>query len=158
VNADLYILDSGPLGLVTNPQSSADGLRCNAWLFDTLATGARVVMADISDFEIRRELIRAGKARGLARLDHLAAKLGVLPIDRDVWHRAAALWAQARKQGKPTAAPAALDGDVILAAVAQLAAEDGTTVIVVTDNNGHLGQYVDARDWRTLDTIYHKLN
>jgi predicted nucleic acid-binding protein len=147
---DLYILDSGPLGLVTNPGVSAETEKCLAWLVATLRTGARVMLADIVDYEIRRELIRAGKAKGIAKLDHLAEQLGTLPVDPPVWHRAAELWAQARQQGKPTSSNFALDGDVILAAVAQLAAEDGTRVVVVTDNPTHIGRFVDTRDWRTL--------
>ncbi len=46
----------------------------------------------------------------------------------------------------------ALDCDVILAAQALLVAEDGLEVIVATRNVGHLGRFVDARDWEMISS------
>jgi hypothetical protein len=59
--------------------------------------------------------------------------------------RAAALWAQARRRGRPTADPKELDCDVILAAQAL---EVGA--MVVTDNIGHLALFVEAKSWRDI--------
>jgi hypothetical protein len=60
------------------------------------------------------------------------------------------LWALARTEGYATADDSALDCDVILAAQAQLAAEDGFVVTVATTNVGHLGRFVDARPWEAI--------
>src|SRR5947209_4188107 len=98
-------------------------MRCNEWVRSLLTAGDRLMVPEIADYEVRRELIRAGRPRGVARLDELAAAVGSLEVDTAVWRRAAELWSRARNQGMPTAADAALDGDVILAALAQLAAE-----------------------------------
>jgi hypothetical protein len=108
------------------------------------------MVPEIADYEVRRELIRAGRPKGVARLDLLAEQLGLLPVTAEVWRRAAELWAQARREGYPTAADAALDADVILAAQAQLAAMDDVEVIVATSNIGHLGRFVDARPWESV--------
>jgi predicted nucleic acid-binding protein len=59
-----------------------------------------------------------------------------------MWRRAAEFWADARQQGVPTASPAALDADVLIAAQA---AEVLATV--VTNNPGHLGRWVPVRTW-----------
>src|SRR5271157_3741961 len=58
----------------------------------------------------------------------------------------------ARNAGYATADDSALDCDVILAAQALLVAEDGFEVIVATRNVGHLGRFVDAREWQTITT------
>jgi hypothetical protein len=39
---------------------------------------------------------------------------------------------------------------MILAAQAELAAEEGHEVTVATTNVGHLGRFVDAREWETI--------
>jgi hypothetical protein len=147
----LILLDAGPLGLVTNPRESAEGRRCKAWLWATLDAGDRVMVPEGADYEVRRELLRVGRPRGIARLDELARLIGFLAIDTATWRRAAELWEQARRAGHPTAADAALDFDVLLAAQAQLATGDGLEVIVATTNAGHLGRFVDAREWSSLE-------
>ncbi len=147
---DLFLLDSGPLGLATNPKDSPDSARCKALLRSTLASGARVMIPEVVAYELRRELLRAGKSRGVAQLDALAARIGTLPVDSRVWRLAAELWAQARRDGRPNTKDTALDIDVILSAVALAAVEDGQDVVVVTSNVSHLGRFVDARDWRDL--------
>lgn len=59
--------------------------------------------------------------------------------------KAAELWADARKRGKPTADPKELDGDVILAAQALQA-----NAVVATENVGHLSLFVEARHWKDI--------
>jgi hypothetical protein len=142
----LVLLDAGPLGLVTNPKGSDESRRCKAWLAGLVAGGVRVMVPEGADYEVRRNLFRGG----LDRLDKLAHQAGFLPVTTAVWRRAAALWARARNEGFATADDAALDCDVILAAQAELAAEDGFEVVVATTNVGHLGRFVDARAWETV--------
>jgi len=64
--------------------------------------------------------------------------------------RAAELWAEVRQIGQATADPKALDGDVILAAQAQLQAEQGYRVIVATTNVKHISRFIDARLWNDI--------
>lgn len=73
-----------------------------------------------------------------------------LPITTAVMLKAAELWAEARRSGQPTADAKALDGDVILAAQAILAAEDGNDVVIATTNVGHLSRFVDAYEWGSI--------
>ncbi|MEA2525462.1 MAG: hypothetical protein QOF73_2689 [Thermomicrobiales bacterium] len=65
----VVVLDSGPLGLATNPRGTEAAARCNAWLEDLLVRGTRVVIPEIADDEVRRELLRANKLAGVRRLD-----------------------------------------------------------------------------------------
>lgn len=146
----LVLLDAGPLGLVTNPKAGEDARRCKAWLAGLVNGGVRVMVPEGADFEVRRELFRAGRRGGLDRLDKLAKLAGFLPITTAVWRRAAELWARARNEGNATADDTALDCDILLAAQAELAAEDGFNVVVATTNVGHLGRFVDARLWEAI--------
>ena len=106
---------------------------------------AGVLIPEIADYEVRRELLRANKAGGLARLDALAGLLEYLPLTRAVMRQAAVLWAQARQQGRPTADDKALDGDVILAA--QAITLGATDVVIATTNVGHLSRFAPAALW-----------
>ena len=142
---EIILLDASPLGMISNPSATSANLECYNWLESLIISGCRVIVPEIADYEVRRELIRAGKTRGLARLDLLKNTLDYLPLTTNVMLKAAELWARSRNQGTPTADAKALDCDVILAA--QALAENG---IVATENVGHLSLFVEAKDWRDI--------
>jgi hypothetical protein len=98
--ARAIILDTGPLGLVTNPRGSAEAIACNDWLQDHLAKGTRVVVPEIADYEVRRELLRANKRAGVQRLNTVKSILDYVPITTESMLLAAELWADARRQGR----------------------------------------------------------
>ncbi len=148
--SQIILLDAGPLGLASNPRFSPQTADCNQWILDRLNSGAQVLISEIADYEVRRELLRANKQRGIARLDTVINSLGLLPINRFVMLRAAELWAQARKIGKSTAGDQSLDADVIIAAQASLLIDDGDTVVVATHNFNHLSRFVPAARWQNI--------
>jgi len=141
------LLDTGPLGFLTNPARSPSGVACADWLDGLLAKGVRVLVPEVADYEMRRELLRAGKIAGLARLDAFGRTLEYLPLTTAAMRRAAELWADARRKGLPTADRHALDGDVILAAQALTL---GVEVVVATTNVGHLARFVTAAEWADI--------
>jgi len=145
------LLDSGPLGIVTNLKTasflSQEG---KVWLQSLPQKGYIVMLPEIADYEVRRELIREGKTAGIRRLDQLKSQIPYRPLTTEVMLLAAQLWADAGKRGKPTADSHALDGDVILAAQAILEVNAGNEVVIATTNVGHLSQFVDAREWRLI--------
>jgi predicted nucleic acid-binding protein len=142
------LLDAGPLGLVTNPRRSRQSIACAQWLQALVRRGSRVIVPEIADYEVRRELLRANKTRGLVRLDALAGLLEYLPLTTAAMRQAAIFWAQARQQGRPTADDKALDGDVILAAQAiTLGVAD---VVIATTNVGHLSRFAPAALWPNI--------
>ncbi|MEO0812983.1 MAG: nucleic acid-binding protein, partial [Myxococcota bacterium] len=104
------------------------------------------------DYELRRELIRAGKTRGLRKLDQLTATLRFLPITTEQMRRAATIWADMRKKGKPTANDSALDGDVILAAQAESIASDNSAPLIATTNTKHLSEIAVVVLWEEMLT------
>jgi predicted nucleic acid-binding protein len=140
------VLDSGPLGRLTNPNTRTPvNAEINRWLWTLLAAGAAVFVPEVVDYEVRRELLRLDRKRSVARLDALHVQLFYLPLNTATLRRAAEMWAEARKRGQPTADPKELDVDVILAAQAEEA--EG---LVATENVGHLSRFVLARHWRDI--------
>jgi predicted nucleic acid-binding protein len=146
----LIVLDSGPLGMVTNPKAKGVPLACQQWLKSLLLRGERVAIPEIADYEVRRELLRAGLLRSVRRLDDLKQTLEYIPIQTDAMLLAANLWAEARQTGQPTADPKALDGDVILSAQARLLCDETTNAIVATTNVAHLSRFITAFDWQSI--------
>ncbi|MEM8602422.1 MAG: nucleic acid-binding protein [Cyanobacteria bacterium P01_H01_bin.121] len=144
------LLDSGPLGMVTNPKAKGITLDCQLWLKSLLRRGETIAIPEISDYEVRRELLRAGLLRSLRRLDSLKQTLNYIPIQTNTMLLAAELWAKARKTGQPTADAKSLDGDMILSAQARLLKNEETNVIVATTNVAHLARFVTASDWQSI--------
>jgi predicted nucleic acid-binding protein len=145
----VVLLDAGPIGLLTSPPDrKGDAAACATWLASLIGAGARVVVPEITDYEVRRELLRAGKAESVGRLDALAKATEYLPITTAAMRQAAELWAHARQIGQPTAGDNTIDADMILAAQAiSLGVPD---VIVATTNVGHLSRFVPADLWQNI--------
>lgn len=133
--------------MVIHPRRNAEE---KAWLRELPLGGSIVLVPEIVDYEVRREFLRAAKTRSVERLDSLIATLGFLPITTSVMRLAASFWANARRQGRPTAPDLALDANVILAGQAAALADGGDAVVVATTNVGHLAQFVDARRWQDI--------
>jgi len=176
----VLLLDSGPLGLITNPQGGAEAQACKAWLQDLTPAGHIALFPEIIAYEHRRELLLANLAQAITRLDGFKSVGAYLPVSEEAYLRAAALWASARRQGIPTqgiptqgiptqgiptqgiptqgiptADRFALDADVILAAQAVTLnpgdwGQPNAAVVIATTNVGHLGRFANARLWRGI--------
>ncbi|AFZ59016.1 nuclease [Anabaena cylindrica FACHB-243] len=144
----VILLDAGPIGLVTNPKLSDESLACAKWLQMLIFSSVRVIVPEIADYEVRRELLRANKLKGIARLDELTQLVEYLPITTNSMRQAALLWAQARQKGQPTAGDKTIDGDIIL--VAQAINLNVSDVVIATTNVGHLSRFVNADLWQNI--------
>lgn len=148
----VVVLDSTPLGLVVQRRDHAQAEKCRQWLKGVVRSGARVIVPEIVNYELRRELVRIGKTGAIAQLAafNRSAPGRYLPLTTDAMDRAAELWAEARRQGRPTADPHALDIDVILAAQVPTAGFNPADFVVATSNVSHLSIFVPAAPWETL--------
>jgi hypothetical protein len=145
----VVVLDTGIIGLITNPKLSPESIACTNWLQILSTAGVRIIIPEIADYEVRRELLRVNKVRGIRRLDELVNLLEYMPISTVAIQQAALFWAQARQQGQPTAGDKTIDGDVIFAA--QAVTLNISDVIIAIINVGHLSRFVSADLWQNID-------
>jgi predicted nucleic acid-binding protein len=144
-------LDSGPLGLVTNPRATAASQECSFWLERIVHRSHLVVIPEIVDYELRREFLRGRMTRALSTLEALALRLAFVPITTPVMRQAAEFWAIARQRGMATADDKALDSDMILAAQAILIEQAwDQEAVIATTNVRHLARFATAREWREI--------
>lgn len=80
----VIFLDTGILGLVSNPKATPQSHECKLWL-NSLETNDNIaIIPEIADYEVRRELIRAGKIKGIRQLEQIKRVILYLPITTEV--------------------------------------------------------------------------
>lgn len=141
-------LDSGPLGELAHRRGEGVVTPASSWLFRLVAAGVRVIVPEITDYEVRRELLRIRATKSLELLETVLEIAEYLPLTTDAMRRAAALWAEARRTGRQTAGDADLDADVIL--VGQAESLQLTDAIIATTNVRHIGRFFPADLWSNV--------
>jgi hypothetical protein len=75
--ARIVLLDSGPLGMVTHPRPNLEIVN---WLQSIIKRRIIVLVPEIADYEVRRELLRSEQFKSVRRLNDLKRNVGFLPI------------------------------------------------------------------------------
>lgn len=143
----VVVLDSTPLWLLARPASAA-APACVAWASALLTAGHLVVIPEIVDYEVRREMVRQSANRQLQELNGLRSRMAYAPLTTPVMRRAADWWAFARSLGQPTAGGRAIDADMILVAQAEAIADPNT--VIATSNVAHLARFFPAELWPNI--------
>ncbi|HEY7347238.1 MAG TPA: PIN domain-containing protein [Ktedonobacterales bacterium] len=143
----IILLDAGPLGMLAHPKPAPEIV---AWLRRLVQEQVRVIVPEIADYELRRELLRIGSVKSIERLNELKNDLDYLPLTTSTMLKAAELWAEARRHGRPTADNKALDGDMILCTQAAIISRPEDEVIIATTNVGHLSHFSQAKLWKDI--------
>lgn len=146
--SDAIVLDSSPLALLCHPKNSLRASECRRWAERQHRLGRRVIVPEISDYEIRREFIRRSGGRSLALLDRLGERFEYLPLSTAIMRRAAELWAHLRTLGRPSASTKKLDADVLL--MAQAMSLLPGNFIIATANVRHFMPLVRAELWENI--------
>ena len=68
--------------------------------FRRAAREHEILISEVADYELRRELLRIDSRPSLARLDELTRELRYLPTTTATWRAAAQLWAAQRRSGR----------------------------------------------------------
>ncbi len=152
----IVFIDSGVLGKLCNPNSSAEVDAIRDWLYSLLAKGIFVVSNHICDYEVRRSLVleslRKPNINSIQDLNNLQDLITFLPLTNEVMKESANIWAEARIQGMPTADDLSLDADVIICAQYKLLTEEypGRYIVIATTNVGHLSRFAEAKEWQDI--------
>ena len=143
------MLDTGLLGMVSHPRPDRDVME---WVNNLLQAGAEILVPEITDYEVRRELLRAKKSKGIKRLEDLKRTMGYVPITTEAMLKAAEFWATDRRRRRPTANDEALDGDAILAGQAVTLDTGGDRACHRhTTNVKHLSRFASAEIMATFN-------
>ena len=144
------ILDSYPLSLASAPARNPDAVAVADWTEDCLAAGHQIYIPEVIDYELRRELLRAGKTNSVRKLDGLKAFMNFLPITSAAMLLAADLWAASRQSRLATGDPKKLDIDVILAAQALTLGIPDSELVIATSNAAHISRFAPADLWSNI--------
>jgi predicted nucleic acid-binding protein len=142
----LIFLDTTLLWLLAHPRAGPRARALREAMLKRLEAGDQIAVAEICDYEARRELIRKSAVKQIDNLDQVVSESIYVPLDTGTMRDAAAMWAGLRRRGQPTAPDEALDGDVILGAQAKRQESH----LVATENLRHLGRICNAVDWQQL--------
>ena len=149
----IVFLDANVLGDIVNPRPKSDTVKAvQQWSKAMIDAGHILLVPAIADYEVRRELHRKGATASIAALDTFNAFVPgrFVPIENEALRIAAREWGRVRNEGKPTADPHALDGDVILAGQVLEQELNAADYVVATDNTGHLTRFVRAERWQDI--------
>ena len=146
----IIVLDIGPLGLVTHPKPKGEASDCKEWVRQAEIAGCHIMVPEIVDYELRRELLRCGKMQGIELLEQFNERYSYIALTTKAMRQAAQFWAQARQEGRPTSDDKALDGDVILAAQVACLGLPLDSIVVATTNPGHISRFVQAMHWQEI--------
>ncbi|WP_435019008.1 type II toxin-antitoxin system VapC family toxin [Tundrisphaera sp. TA3] len=151
--ARFILQDAGVVGLLCSAPSLPNVASALEWLSRRVARDAKIVLTDLTDYEVRRELDRLGAIKKLGRLERLRDESLTIGVSHEAWVKASEFWAITRREGRPTADPHSLDGDTILAGVAATVGPPGDSVTIATTNVGHLSRFpgIDARSWESIE-------
>ena len=132
--------DTERLWLLIHPEGGPDALEFRRRIAHRLETGDRLAIAEICDYETRRELLRTEAHRQLANLEALIAAHIYVPLDTATLREAASSWAKLHKDSGGDVDEAG----IILATQARRHADDH---MVLTEDHDALAPFCNAQDW-----------
>ncbi|MEA5489454.1 MULTISPECIES: hypothetical protein [Pseudanabaena] len=153
----IVFLDSGVIGLLSNPNKRDRAIACEDWLYGLFAKGVYVVSSDICDYEVRRNLVLESmrfekRLQPLTSLDELHDFIDFLPVTSKILISASDVWAKSRLQGQAMSNAASIDVDAIICAHWELLKEEFPSryVVIATTNVRHLSRFTEAFEWESI--------
>jgi hypothetical protein len=152
----IVFVDSGVLGLLTNPKKEGIPAQCEDWLYSLLAKGVYLVSSDICDYEVRRSLLwestKKNSFDSLDNLDELRNVIDFLKLDTEVIFKASQIWMETRTLGRKTADDYEIDVDIIILAHWRLLKKQYPSryIVIATTNVKHFEELAEALNWQDI--------
>lgn len=143
-------LDSGVIWELVFHRETPAVLAVRNWFEKLALAGHEVVLSEINDYEVRRELLRKRATKDLRFLDDLLDRLTYLPITTPDMREAALVWAHSRQIGRSLADSQALDCDAILLGQFKNFALINPPAVIATTDVSDLKNFADARLWQDV--------
>ena len=153
----IVFIDSGVLGLLTNPKKEGVPALCEDWLYSLLAKGIYVVSSDICDYEVRRSLllesVKKNSFESLNNLDELRNVIDFLTLETTVIFNASQIWMETRQQGRNTGDDYGIDVDIIILAHWRLLKQQYPSryIVIATTNVKHFEEFSEALNWQDIN-------
>lgn len=112
-------------------------------------------VAEITEYELRRELLRSQRYRSDNRLNKFYLTNRIIPIDRLALIKASEIWAELRNLGIPTASNERIDIDTIMIAQSLTLKKDFQEVIILTSDPEDISRFCryGIRVWQWQDAL-----
>ena len=153
----IILIDSGILGILSNPNESEVNTKCEEWLYNKITKGCTVVTSQICKYEVKRSLILCQKknslqAEGLEKLADLEKLIDFIPMTEEDIDIACQLWADSIIVGIQVAPQQDINFDLIICSQWQrLKTESpGREITIATHNIRHLKRFAHAELWENL--------
>lgn len=153
----IILIDSGVLGILSNPNESATTIKCEEWLYNKIVKGCTILTSQICKYEVKRSLLlcqeqkpsQVSGIQKLAELENLIDFIDVKPPDIET---ACQLWVQSIVEGIQVAPMMDVNFDIIICAqFKRLELENpGREIVIATTNLRHLQRFVKADLWENL--------
>lgn len=88
----IIFLDSDPLSFLSDARIRPITTSISAWATSLLAAGHIIYVPEVIDYELRRELLRAGKGESIKELDAQKSRFVYAPLTTAAMLLAADLW------------------------------------------------------------------
>jgi len=157
----VIILDSKPLAEICNPLNYQKTQPLIKFLKDEKIA---LKIAEITDYELRRELTLRDLHKGISNLNKFAQRKQIIPLCRESLIIATKLWADLRKAAQPTADNKNIDCDVIMVAQALKLQDRYDQIIILTIDVKDLVRFkkfgIEVWDWKQalVDWKYKEVN
>lgn len=154
---DVIILDTGPLSncvvhVARRQQTSSISQQCRQWIDDCEHSGRRILIPAVAYYEVLRSLELRGATSQIGRLKEFCLNGDrFMSLTTRHLESAAQLWAQERKEGKPSAGSESLDADVIITAQALSLGLPSSDYVIATTNPAHIAPFAPCDLWTNIN-------